>query len=113
MMATANEDVKKTLEYLGNRDNVVEEWQNNDKSEWYRVYASGFIEQGITKKTSAGEIRVTLNKAMKTNVYTVAVGREITSDGRWDADSVSNKTTTGFKYSPVVWSKPMFYVCGY
>lgn len=112
-MATANEDVKKALDALGNRDNVVEEWSNDDKSEWYRVYASGFIEQGITKKDAAGEISVTLNKAMTTNVYTVAFGREITSNQRWDSASVSQKTTTGFKYSPTVWSKPMFYVCGY
>ena len=69
-MATANANVKKVLESLKSKGTIVEEW--HDGSEWYRVWSSGFIEQGGTAAISQGLASVTLRKAYSGTNYHVS-----------------------------------------
>lgn len=62
------------IKYIDERDKPADELVEsyNDGSYWYRLYKSGWIEQGGTfKATITGATTVTLPKLMKNNTYYV------------------------------------------
>lgn len=62
-MTTANETIKKVLDNLNSRigtgGGVVSAWQSADKTQWYRKYADGWIEQGGTVSHGESYLRIT------------------------------------------------------
>ena len=74
-MAT-QEDVKKTLDALGERTYVVKDWQNSNKTQWYRKWSNGLIECGVTitnKATGDWSGEVALPIAFSNTSYDVIV----------------------------------------
>lgn len=71
-----------------NIDYVIETWKSADGLSWYRLYKSGWIEQGVTAKTP-----INLPKAMKNDQYT-ALTTDITNTLVSGNVSISSKTTT-------------------
>lgn len=57
-MTTANSEVKKTLDALGERTGTHVVEQGTANSFWYRVWSDGFIEQGLIASAS-GDISST------------------------------------------------------
>ena len=97
---TVNVDVKKTLNALNGRDHVVEDWKNNDGSQWYRKWASGLIECGVTRTgatTNDWSGEVSLPVAFSSDKYDVLAQVFKTDKNGSDRAATSDvfgKTTT-------------------
>ncbi|MBR2864676.1 MAG: hypothetical protein IKC13_00135 [Elusimicrobiaceae bacterium] len=97
-----------------NLDYVVESYRNG--TSWYRVYKSGWVEQGGRVSSSSEQtIKVTLLKPMSDNKYCVQRTNASVSGvaATYKVSSVSGLSTTSFNVyitdtlSPTIW-----YVCG-
>lgn len=116
----ASPEVLKVLEWfksqLGQSDKVMEEW--HEGVEFYRVYASGFIEQVGYVTPHYNWTDVTFRKAF-TNIPYVNVSHNLKSDasfGSLGGYNPKNITTTGFRFWSLqdsVIHGSFFYACGY
>ncbi|MCM1260505.1 MAG: hypothetical protein NC222_06080 [Staphylococcus sp.] len=92
--------------YLGQEADYVVDSYSDDSGNWYRLYKSGWIEQGgiwlVTNGT--GEVKLTLLKPMKDMFYQILLttGDNTGGDGHYAANAnlanvqFYNKTPTGF-----------------
>ena len=89
------------ISLLESIDYVVEyKLPTEEDPSWYRVYKSGWLEQGgIYKDTEDKTVTINLLKPFKTHEYTVHRTNitENSGTGSSRADGVSNRTTTSFK----------------
>lgn len=100
----AQEDILKNLDY-------VVEWKfaTADDPTWYRVYKSGWVEQGgkIPYQDSSKDVSVVLPKEMLDTNYIFSgccvYSSNADTDHRESTNELASKTTTGFtKY---IWTK--------
>ena len=100
------------LSRSNNVDYVVESWKDTNSYDFYRVYKSGWVEQGGKLTASAGASTSTFLKPFATSIYNFQVSPGYSSTSGNDIGFSSTMTDTTFSiYSPtqvdVYW-----YACG-
>ncbi len=102
------------LTAIANADYVVESY--NDGTNWYRIYKSGWCEQGgtVVATSTSGYPKYTVNllKAMKDTNFNVQVTGRYTSNSAEGADYCFARTTTSISFVSVIIGTD-WYVCGY
>ena len=98
------------------KDFVVEYGGSSDQ--WYRVYNSGFKEQGGYRTGTAGWYTVTWTKPFNDANYTLTVGAvDSDNNAASQVGGVFNKTATSVQvsntYAQFFTNPVMFYACGY
>lgn len=92
-----------------NIDYVVERY-NDEQGNWYRVYKSGWIEQGGATAVSAGDLTVSLLKPYKDNLYSLVVTiQDPNTVGHWHARAL---TETSFIVYAAATSVRKWRACG-
>jgi hypothetical protein len=87
-------------------DYIVESYRNG--TEWYRIWKSGWVEQGGYDSNSSGTI--TLHKAFTDNNYYLNFSPDLNStNGAWWSAYGNERTTTNFKHNG---SEGRWYACG-
>lgn len=128
-MATANPTVKAVLNHLfqngGGISKVIEEWVSEDGKQWYRVWSSGFIEQGGNDYGTvfAARRNIVFIKPFTKTVVSLLFGsagepNNTTFEGGVVMNGGNSLTLTGFTYSGVsgenhVNNSTSWYACGY
>lgn len=103
-----------TTAWVNNRinDYIVETW-NDGNGNWYRLYKSGWIEQGGTADVGA-KVTVTFLKAFKDTNYTV-VATTLGTTGEIYAQSITKTSGTAmtiYSYGGSSSFKKSWYACG-
>lgn len=91
-MTTANSEVKKTLNALGER-RVIEAGKNG--TTWYRKWSDGWIEQGGQIEANIGQATVTFPKAFTDSNYSIVFvpfGGRTQDSPAWIGTSMASKT---------------------
>lgn len=96
-VGTITEQLNGKQDVLGNNvDYVVESY--NDGTNWYRVYKSGWLEQGGVLSGTAGWYTVTYLKPFADNNYTLLASAVDTDDNLTiQVSGICNKTATGVR----------------
>lgn len=101
---------------LGNIDYVVEsKLPTEEDPYWYRVYKSGWVEQGgVYSFTSNAEGKLNFLKVFADTNYTlfsqpITLGLQNYADGY---QFIYNKTTTGFTHKSFMQGNANWYACG-
>lgn len=85
---------------FGDIDFVVESYVNG--TNWYRVYKSGWVEQGgyTSGVENNNDLNVVFLKPMENNKYTATIGWDLNDDGIYHSRHAviryGTRTTTGF-----------------
>lgn len=102
------------LTAIANADHVVESY--NDGTNWYRIYKSGWCEQGgtVVATSTSGYPKYTVNllKAMKDTNFNVQVTGRYTSNSAEGADYCFARTTTSISFVSAIIGTD-WHVCGY
>lgn len=93
----------------GGISTIVDEWKSEDGKQWYRVWSSGFIEQGGYRSSKGNVVSFTVPF---TNVnYSFFIfcknGSSVDSDYDWYSNKTTNSITT-LKQEVGAW-----YACGF
>ena len=108
-----NDELRPMASHVLGDITVIETWQSDDGTSWYRKWSDGWIEQGGRVTSSSAQ---TLPTPFTTNTYTVVVGAQGTSGNA----NVTTRTKTtialmllgvdGANYTSygIIW-----YACGY
>lgn len=92
-------------------------YESNEENKWYKIYRSGWCEQGGECPTNTSSGTIEFLKKFKNTNYTLIVSDHIieSSDtGGVDASSMSyNKTEETFKYSQASNRSTNWYACRY
>lgn len=102
-------------EINGVADYVIQSWSDSNGN-WYRIYKSGWIEQGGICSSGAG-VTTTLLQAFSNTNYTLVIGDYIATSVDTGGASLGtlahDKTTTTFKVSQISTHTTNWYACGF
>jgi hypothetical protein len=105
----------------GGISKVVEEWKSEDGKQWYRVWSSGFVEQGGTSSVTTAGFQgvISLVKPFSQTNYAVTFCAAVPSRTADDyySHNIEKRDTTTFTFSDTMVRSTtanfLWYACGY